>query len=71
MSKRKVLDVECRGQKIICIKSDAGEKPYRVYRKSWSMRQDGCGMGEHREQIAKCGDMVSVLFFVYDYFARA
>ena len=53
---RKVLDIRLDGFHIVCIMYKEGLNPFRVYRVT----------ADHRRQIAKYGDFISVLCFVRD-----
>ena len=54
MKQKKVMDVMHRGENLICIKTDDKLNPYRVYRRYYELRKDGCGCGLQQGHI--CGD---------------
>lgn len=57
---KKVLDIRLGGKHIECIRTDDRYNPFRVYLKTVN----------HRRQIAKYGDFLSVIDFIRDYYTE-
>ena len=55
---KKVLDIRLDGKHIECIRTDDRYNPFRVYLKTVN----------HRRQIAKYGDFLSVIYFLRNYY---
>ena len=57
---RKILDLHEYGVHLVCIKTDDKYNPYRVIR-----LYDG---DAHRRTLVKYGDIISVLYFLTDFY---
>lgn len=57
---KKVIDVRLDGKHIECIQTDDKDNPFRIYLKN----------ANHRRQVAKYGDFLSVIYFLRDYYAE-
>lgn len=57
---KKVLDIRLDGKHIECIRTDDRYNPFRVYLKTVN----------HRRQIAKYGDFLSVIDFIRVYYTE-
>lgn len=55
---KKVLDIRLDGKHIECIRTDDRDNPFRIYLKN----------ANHRRQVAKYGDFLSVVNFIRNYY---
>lgn len=55
---KKVLDIRLDGKHIECIRTDDRDNPFRIYLKTVN----------HRRQVAKYGDFLSVVNFIRNYY---
>ena len=64
MKTQKILDINERGRRLVCVKHADGRNPYYLYEMWWDM-------GWHRKQIERYSDFDSILFRVLREFGYA